>query len=406
MIRVGTVLRQFALTLLVGCGMICFGGSICVGQAAANPADTVQIPNPPQSLSSGAGRSLARSTSAPIIKHRIKDITRLSSDRTNRLSGLGLVLGLGNGGSKSADTAQALRNYYKNNEIIIEDVAEGGAALVTVSLDVPANYRPGEKLIGTVAASDESTSLYGGVLVSTILRVYPDGEGYAVASGPLTVGGFSVGGEGASVTKNHPTKAKVSVQIERKLQNESPFSSKTFDLLLLNKDRSTAVAIEEAINAVFPGASKGLDSGVVQVCFPAEFEKNKLKFVSQIERLKVLTDSRAVVVINESTGSIVIGKHVKLSTFTFGYEDLIVTVNETPIVSQPPPFSGGTTEVLELTEITATESGGDYKLMAEQPTVQDLQNLLNQLGVPPRDLIPILEQAARLGALQAELVLE
>jgi flagellar basal body P-ring protein FlgI len=230
MIRVGTVLRQFALTLLVGCGMICFGGSICFGQAAANPADTVQIPNPPQSLSSGPGRSLARSTSAPIIKHRIKDITRLSSDRTNRLSGLGLVLGLGNGGSKSADTAQALRNYYKNNEIIIEDVAEGGAALVTVSLDVPANYRPGEKLIGTVAASDESTSLYGGVLVSTILRVYPDGEGYAVASGPLTVGGFSVGGEGASVTKNHPTKAKVSVQIERKLQNESPFSSKTFDL--------------------------------------------------------------------------------------------------------------------------------------------------------------------------------
>jgi flagellar P-ring protein precursor FlgI len=120
----------------------------------------------------------------------------------------------------------------------------------------------------------------------------------------------------------------------------------------------------------------------------------------------VLTDSRAVVVINESTGSIVIGKHVKLSTFTFGYEDLIVTVNETPIVSQPGPFSEGTTEVLQRTEITATESGGDYKLMAEQPTVQDLQNLLNQLGVPPRDLIPILEQAARLGALQAELVLE
>ncbi|MCP4477369.1 MAG: flagellar basal body P-ring protein FlgI, partial [Planctomycetaceae bacterium] len=226
-------------------------------------------------------------------------------------------------------------------------------------------------------------------------------------SGELVVGGFSAKGDGADITKNHPTKAKVTVQIERALQNESPFSGKTFDLLLLNKDRGTAVAIEEAINAVFPKAALGLHGGVVQVCYPPEFENNKLKFVNQIEQLKVTTDSQAIVIVNQSTGAIVIGENVKLSTFLFGYEDLVVTVRDTPDVYLPLPFSKVKDPVVTPnTEINVTESGGNYALMEEQPTVRDLATLLNQLGVPPRDLIPILTQAKDIGALQAQLIIE
>jgi len=376
----------------LGCCVFAWVAPLCHGQ---------------MSPATAAGQAVQKSVPAKRVRHRVKDITRLSSDRTNTLEGRGLVTGLGDGGSSSEDTAQELRNYYKRWGLNVADVAEGGVALVDISVDVPANYRPGEKLTGTVSVNDEATSLYGGTLKSAYL--YPIGSEvpYAVASGPLIVGGFTASGDAASITKNHPTKAKVTVQIERALQNESPFSGKTFDLLLLNKDRSTAVAIEEAINAVFPGASRGLDGGVVQVCFPAEFANNKLKFVNQIEQLKVATDSRAIVVVNESTGSIVIGENVKLSTFAFGYEDLIVTVNETQTQGQSVPFGGNQQQkVLANTDISATESGGDYKLMAEQPTIRELQILLNKLGVPPRDLIPILRQAKDIGALQAELIFE
>lgn len=390
--------------LFLGCCAFAWVVPVCYGQESSDPSMSSAPAALPQLAS---GQTAQKSAPAKRVRHRIKDITRLSSDRTNTLEGRGLVTGLGAGGSKSEDTAQELRNYYKRWGLNIDEVAEGGVALVDISVDVPANYRPGEKLIGTVSVLDEATSLYGGTLKSALLYPIGSDEAYAVASGPLTVGGFTASGDAASITKNHPTKANVTVQIERALQNESPFSGKTFDLLLLNKDRSTAVAIEEAINSVFPGVSRGLDGGVVQVCFPAEFENNKLKFVNQIEQLKVATDSQAIVVVNESTGSIVIGENVKLSTFAFGYEDLIVTVSETQDVSQANSFAGqGETVVTPITDISATESGGDYKLMEEQPTIRDLQKLLNQLGVPPRDLIPILVQARKLGALQAELILE
>lgn len=388
----------------LGCCVFAWVAPLCHGQA---PTDSPESPASLQALEQPGEQLEQKSVPAKRVRHRVKDITRLSSDRTNTLEGRGLVTGLGAGGSNSEDTAQELRNYYKRWGLNVQEVAEGGVALVNISVDVPANYRPGEKLFGTVSVTDEATSLFGGTLKSALLYPIGSEDAYAVASGPLTVGGFTANGDGASLTKNHPTKASVLVQIERALQNESPFSGKTFDLLLLNKDRSTAVAIEEAINSVFPGVSRGLNGGVVQVCFPAEFENNKLKFVNRIEQLKVATDSRAIVVLNESTGSIVIGENVKLSTFAFGYEDLIVTVNETPRVDQPPPFSpNGETVVTPDTEINVTESGGDYKLMQEQPTIRDLQILLNQLGVPPRDLIHILTQAKRMGALQAELVLE
>jgi flagellar P-ring protein FlgI len=401
---------RFTLALL-GCCVFAWVGPVCHGQA---PQALEESPSAPQALEESpsapqaGSRDVEKSVSVDPVRHRVKDITRLSSDRTNTLEGRGLVTGLGAGGSNSEDTAQELRNYYKRWGLNIADVAEGGVALVNISVDVPANYQEGETLTGTVSVLDEATSLFGGYLQSALLFPIGSKDAYAVASGELVVGGFSAKGDGADITKNHPTKAKVTVQIERALQNESPFSGKTFDLLLLNKDRGTAVAIEEAINAVFPRASRGLNGGVVQVCFPAEFENNKLKFVNQIEQLKVTTDSQAIVIVNESTGAIVIGENVKLSTFAFGYEDLVVTVRETPDVYLPGPFAprNAETVVTPNTEINVTESGGNYALMEEQPTVRDLAALLNQLGVPPRDLIPILLQARDMGALQAELIIE
>lgn len=389
----------------LGCCVFAWVAPLCHGQVSPDPAES---PASLQASEQPGGQPEQKSVPAKRVRHRVKDITRLSSDRTNTLEGRGLVTGLGAGGSNSEDTAQELRNYYKRWGLNIADVAEGGVALVNISVEVPANYQEGETLTGTVSVLDEATSLFGGYLQSALLFPIGSKDAYAVASGELVVGGFSAKGDGADITKNHPTKAKVTVQIERALQNESPFSGKTFDLLLLNKDRGTAVAIEEAINAVFPRASRGLNGGVVQVCFPAEFENNKLKFVNQIEQLKVTTDSQAIVIVNESTGAIVIGENVKLSTFAFGYEDLVVKVAENPDVYQPGPFAPRSAEtvVTPNTEINVTESGGNYALMEEQPTVRDLATLLNQLGVPPRDLIPILLQARDMGALQAELIIE
>ena len=386
----------------LGCCVFAWVAPLCHGQ---EPTDSPESLAPLQALEQPKAQPIKRSVSANLI--RVKDITRLSSDRTNTLEGRGLVTGLGTGGSNSEDTAQALRNYYKRWGLNVQEVAEGGVALVNISVDVPANCEEGESLIGTVSVLDEATSLFGGTLQSALLYPIGSEDAYAVASGQLVVGGFSAKGDGANITKNHPTKAKVTVQIERRLQNESPFSGKTFDLLLLNDDRGTAVAIEEAINAVFPKAARGLHGGVVQVCYPPEFENNKLKFVNQIEQLKVTTDSQAIVIVNESTGAIVIGENVKLSTFAFGYEDLVVTVRENPDVYLPLPFTKVKDPVVTPnTVINVTESGGNYALMEEQPTIRDLATLLNQLGVPPRDLIPILIQARDIKALQAQLIIE
>jgi flagellar P-ring protein precursor FlgI len=401
MLGMKIVTTRTAMAFL-GCCAFAWVAPLCHGQASTDSPESLA---PLQALEQPKAQPIKRSVSANLI--RVKDITRLSSDRTNTLEGRGLVTGLGTGGSNSEDTAQALRNYYKRWGLNVQEVAEGGVALVNISVDVPANCEEGESLIGTVSVLDEATSLFGGTLQSALLYPIGSEDAYAVASGQLVVGGFSAKGDGANITKNHPTKAKVTVQIERRLQNESPFSGKTFDLLLLNDDRGTAVAIEEAINAVFPKAAQGLHGGVVQVCYPPEFENNKLKFVNQIEQLKVTTDSQAIVIVNESTGAIVIGENVKLSTFAFGYEDLVVTVRENPDVYLPLPFTKVKDPVVTPnTVINVTESGGNYALMEEQPTIRDLATLLNQLGVPPRDLIPILIQARDIKALQAQLIIE
>jgi flagellar P-ring protein precursor FlgI len=243
------------------------------------------------------------------------------------------------------------------------------------------------------------------VLVDTPLEAF-DGRVYAVAGGPVNLSGFSASGAGGGVSKNHDTSGKVEAQIEVEMSTEPAFPGNKFRLLLLNKDYATAHRIANEINRYFPGSAWAGDPSRVEVTFPPTMIQEKLAFVTKIGSLTVAPDEPARVVINQKTGTIVVGQNVKLSRVVFANENLVITTNETPIASQPAPFSQGQTAILPRTQLTATETGGTYNQLSHNSTVGDLANILNTLGVRPRDLINIFHDLRASGALQAQLILE
>ena len=187
--------------------------------------------------------------------------------------------------------------------------------------------------------------------------------------------------------------------------DQSPaFPDSTFRLLLTNKDYATAYRIADAINERFPNHARARDSGSVDVMFPYQYQRRKMDFVVGIQDLRIIPDVPARVVVNQNTGTIVVGHNVKLTHVAFANENLVVTTAESPIASQPAPLSNGQTAILDRTQVTATQTGGTYNVLNEQPTVADLATMLNQMGIPPRDFINILRQIEAAGHLQAELI--
>lgn len=344
---------------------------------------------------------------------RIKDVASLQAGRDNQLIGYGLVVGLqGTGDSmrSSPFTEQSMRAMLQNLGISMvgTQTRAKNIAAVLVTANLPPFASPGSRIDVTVGSLGDASSLRGGTLVMTSLSG-ADGQIYAVAQGSIVVTGISAGGEAATVQQGVTTAGRVpnGAIIERELPSRFKDSSDLV-LQLRNPDFSTSVGMADAINR-YAAAQYGnpiaesRDSQSVYIAKPKMADLARL--MADIENLVIETDVPARVVINERTGTIVIGQDVRISPVAVSYGTLTVQVNEMPKVVQPEPFSRGETAVEPSTDILVQQEGGQVALL-DGSSLRSLVSGLNSIGVKPDGIISILQSIKTAGALQAELVLQ
>jgi flagellar P-ring protein precursor FlgI len=350
---------------------------------------------------------------------RIKDITRLDGSRTNKLTGMGLVAGLNGTGSKSPITRQFALNMLERFDLranpeqralvrlnALDKTNNLSVVTVTAEIDV-LQTKAGNPFDVTVAAFDDASSLQGGNLILTPLYGV-DGEVYAVASGPVSVGGFSFSGDAASVQQNHPTLGRITngATIEKSICQTGDQRLERFRLNLKSPDLETATRIVNAIDAFWKSHARVLDAGTVDVVVPRSHQLNPLQFVALVQSLHVVPDEEARVVINERTGTVVIGGNVRLSQVAISHANLTVVTGESPQVSQPAPFSDGVSVVVPRTSIDVNVGEAPISVIDQTVTVGELARALNALGVTPRDLSSIFQQLKASGALHAALIFQ
>lgn len=339
---------------------------------------------------------------------RIKDIARVAGVRDNQLIGMGLVVGLnGTGDSRSSQAnIQMVVNMLEQFHISVDadSMRSRNVAAVVVTADLPAFVRPGDRLDVTVSSFGDARSLQGGYLLMTPLQA-PNGEVYAVAQGPVSIGGFNVRSQGSSVQQNHTVVGRVAngAIVEREAPGVLEIGG-AFTLVLSQPDFTTAARVAAAINEMFlPTTARAVDSSAIQVTIPDVFLSNPVEFLALVEELNVTPDQVARVVINERTGTIVIGHNVRISTVAVSHGGLSVQISTDTTVSQPPPFSDGTTQVVTETKVEVTEAEGRLMVLPTGVSVQDLVDALNAIGAGPRDIISILQAIKAAGALYGEL---
>jgi len=340
---------------------------------------------------------------------RIKDIADVEGIRENQLVGYGLVVGLNGTGDKldsAVFTRQSLIGMLERLGVNTRDqeskLKTKNIAAVMVTADLPAFSRTGSRIDIAVSALGDATNLTGGTLLVTPLLA-ADGEVYAVAQGTLTTGAIAARGAAASVTKGVPTAGKIAngATVEREVAFRLA-SLNSLRLGLRNPDLTTARRIADAINrALGPGIATATDPRTVALDFQG---RDVIDNLARLQELRVEPDNAAVVVIDEASGTIVMGANVRVSTVAIAQGNLTIRVTETPQVSQPGPLSNGTTTTVPRTSIQVDE-GADKKLgiLAGNVTLRDLVSGLNALGVGPRDMISILQSIKAAGALQADL---
>jgi flagellar P-ring protein precursor FlgI len=350
---------------------------------------------------------------APAEAARVKDIVAFEGVRDNMLIGYGLVVGLNGTGDKlqnNAFTEQSLIGFLERQGVNTRglQLKSKNVAAVTVTARLPAFARAGATVDVNISAMGDAKSLLGGTLLATPL-LGADGNVYTVAQGPVTVGGFEASGEsGTTITKGVPTNgfiangAIVEREIDFRLNDMG-----SVRLALRNPDITTARNISYVINQeVGPGVSQVEDPGTIVVQVPTAYAGDVVGLLADIETLAVQTDQPARIVIDEATGTIVMGENVRISTVAVAQGNLVVKVEEAPQVSQPNPFApaGAETRTVPRTDVTVDEQGGNkIAVLEEGATLRDLVTGLNALGVGPRDLITILQTIKAAGALQADI---
>lgn len=344
---------------------------------------------------------------------RLKDLVRIQGVERMDLIGYGIVMGLNKTGDKDIELAKrTVANLMKNFNIFIDpdDITSKNIAIVMLTASVEPFHRKGDRIDLQVASMGDATSLQGGILMMTPL-LDSDGRTYAVAQGALTVGGYSagVGGPGgATETKNFPTVGRIPGGGTLRYDHDVDFISQgRLELVLRHPDFTTAQRIAEVVESVTPGGSVARDAGTVSVTIPSDFLDVGLasQFISALEVLRVTPDRRARVVVNERTGTVVLGGDVSISPAIIAHGNLTVRVGSTLNVSQPAPFSrSGDTVVTEDVEVDVTEDPAKIMLVPQTTSVQELADVLNQLGGSPSDLISILDALQALGSLQMELI--
>ncbi|MGE0613533.1 MAG: flagellar basal body P-ring protein FlgI [Hyphomicrobiales bacterium] len=342
---------------------------------------------------------------------RIKDLVDFEGIRENQLIGYGLVVGLNGTGDTLQNTPftkqslQAMLERLGVNTRNI-DLKTTNVAAVMVTADLPPFATQGTRIDISVSALGNASSLQGGTLLVTPLHG-ADGEVYAVGQGPVAIAGFKVQGDAASITRGVPTVGRISngAIVEREISYNIAHQ-RQLRLALRNPDLTTARRIATSINAFSAlNIAWALDPGTVRIELPQNYEQSIVNLLMDIEQLRIEPDQVAKVVIDESTGIIVMGKDVQVSTVAIAQGNLTVTITEAPQVSQPTPFSeGGETVVVPRTRVTADdESYRKLGIVGGGVTLRELVDGLNALGIGPRDMISILQAIKAAGALQAEI---
>ncbi len=343
---------------------------------------------------------------SPLYAERIKDIAGFEGVRENQLIGYGLVVGLDGTGDKGLATMQSIANMLQRMGLTVSanDIKAKNAAAVMVTAKLPPFPKPGIRLDAIVSTIGDAKSLQGGTLLLTPMKG-PDGKVYALAQGPVSIGGFVAGGGGTSTQKNHPTTGKVpeGVIVEKDL----PFvlNPDEIRIFLHKTDFTTASEIARKINDVMgSGIAYAIDPSSVKVMVPNEYKGRLVELITFIEGIDVSVDSVARVVINERTGTVVIGEKVKIAPVAIAHGNLTIEIKTEYKVSQPPPFAPKSAETVVVPEkdVYAKEEKASL-IEVSGATLGEIVRALNALGVTPRDLISILQALKTAGALRAEL---
>jgi flagellar P-ring protein precursor FlgI len=346
-----------------------------------------------------------------IFSARLKDLMEVEGVRGNYLVGYGVVVGLkGTGdGDQTKFTVQSVVNMLEKFGVRVpkEQVKLKNAAAVMVTAYLPPNVKPGQRIDVQVSAIGDAKSLQGGTLLLTPL-IGPDGQVYAVAQGPVSIGGFAAGGAGAQVAVNHPTVGRVpnGAIVEREVPAGDLNSLDRLTLSLRTADFTTAQRVAEALNQYLRGNyAKAVDMKTIELEVPKNYRGRVVPLLAEIGNLEVRPDIPARVVIDERTGTVVIGENVRISKVAVAHGNLSVEVRETPQVVQPFPFGQGETVVVPRTEVKAKEEKARIVVLEEGATLGELVRALNAVGATARELIAVLQAIKEAGALHAELVI-
>jgi flagellar P-ring protein precursor FlgI len=339
---------------------------------------------------------------------RIKDIAEIEGVRRNQLVGYGLVVGLnGTGdGKKSEFTIQSMARMLEKMGMAVDpdDIKVENVAAVMITAELPPFARTGSNIDVLVSSIGDAENLQGGTLLFTPLKA-ANGKVYAVAQGPVSTGGFSAKGAGGSVQKNFPTVGRVVGGAVVEKEVSSNFAQKrTISLALNSPDFTTASRVAQAINSALNDyLAQTPDAGTIKVKVPERYYGNIVALVSLMEGLDVTPDAVAKVVLNERTGTVVMGENVRISTIAIAHGNLSIQIKESSDVSQPLPFSQGETVVTPETDIFVKEDKSLLFLVDSGVNIGEVVRALNALGVSPRDLIAIFQALRAAGALQAKL---
>jgi flagellar P-ring protein precursor FlgI len=341
---------------------------------------------------------------------RIKDIADVEGVRGNQLLGYGVVVGLnGTGDGNNVEfTTKSLSNMLENMGIRVDPqkINVKNVAAVLVTADLPPFVRPGSRIDVNLSSIGDAKSLAGGTLLFTPLRG-ADGNVYAVAQGPISVGGFSIAGDTDAAIKNHPTVGVISegAIVERKIPFDL-FRSEQIRIVLRSPDFTTMTRMVRSINAEFGReVAFPLDSASVEIPLTTELRKNAVSFVSRLEQVQVVQDLGAKVVVNERSGTVVIGESVRVSTVALAHGNLSIAIKTDNQVSQPGALAGGETTTITNTDIDVSEDVKRLSIVGGEVTLGEVVSALNALGATPRDLVSIFTALKRAGALHAELVI-
>jgi flagellar P-ring protein precursor FlgI len=338
---------------------------------------------------------------------RLKDIAVIEGVRENQLIGYGVVVGLEGTGDTTQNkfTFQAMANLLERMGLTLDPAAfqMRNTAAVAVTANLPPFSKVGTRIDITVSSLGSAKSLQGGMLLITPL-MGGDGDIYAVAQGPVSIGGFNAGSGGAGVSKNHSTVGRIpSGALVEKEVDFKFLDLKSLNLVLNEGDFTTANRTVEIINSTFGAIASAQDYRTIRVNIPDDYRENPIRLVATLENLSVEPDQTARVVINERTGTIVFGEQVKISTIALAHGSITVTISSQTTVSQPAPLSLGQTVVTEEQKTDVAEENAHFTLFGPSTSISDVVKTLNALGATPRDIIAILQSMQAAGALQAEL---